>query len=55
MTSCLKNGVDEPVRKAVQIKPYHLRFTPEECEDIRYYADHLLPEGSHYTGEVECR
>ena len=39
---------------SVHIKPYHLTFTPQECENIAYYAKALLEENMPYVGQKEC-
>ena len=39
---------------SVHIKPYHLTFTPQECENITYYAKALLEENMPYVGQKEC-
>ena len=42
------------VGDSVHIKPYHLTFTPQECENIAYYAKVLLDENMSYVGQKEC-
>ncbi len=40
--------------KQVYISSYRLRFTPQECADITYYADKLVDTSLPYTGKEEC-
>ena len=42
------------VSDSVHIKPYRLTFTPQECENIAYYAKALLDENMAYVGKKEC-
>lgn len=36
------------------IKPYHLTFTPQECETILYYAPDLVDTNLPFVGKEEC-
>ncbi len=36
------------------IKPYHLTFTPQECEDLLYYAGFLVDMHLPFRGKREC-
>lgn len=38
----------------IQIKPYRLSFTEQECEVIRYYAPSLVDINQSYVGKTEC-
>lgn len=55
--SCLKTCQTDPrteVVGKVQIKPYRLRFTPKECEDLMYYASFLVDNNRPFVGRQEC-
>ncbi|MBO7244926.1 MAG: hypothetical protein J6V53_06595 [Alphaproteobacteria bacterium] len=45
----------EGAKETVRIKPYHITYTPKECEFISYYAEKLLPVGADYKGKEECK
>lgn len=38
----------------VKIKPYHLSFTEQECDVIRYYAPALVDVNKPYVGKEKC-
>lgn len=40
---------------SVRIQPYHLTFTPGECEAIAYYAPALVDVNLPYVGKKECQ
>lgn len=46
--SGLLNGED------IQIKPYRLSFSPNECQDLMYYAPSLVDTSLPYVGKYEC-
>lgn len=50
---CLGKGTTQ-TRRPVSIKPYRFTFTPQECREIRYYAEKLLDTTQPYTGKAEC-
>lgn len=55
--SCLKACQTDPEMEVVgkvKIKPYRLRFTPEECSDLTYYASFLIDKDKPYVGRQEC-
>lgn len=39
----------------VKIKPYHITFTPNECDTIAYYAPSLVDVSLPYKGKEECQ
>ncbi len=39
----------------VKIKPYHLSFTPKECDTLMYYASHLVDTSKPFVGKEECQ
>ncbi|MGN1063011.1 MAG: hypothetical protein ACI4QM_01635 [Alphaproteobacteria bacterium] len=39
---------------AVRIKPYRLTFSPNECQDLMYYAPKLVDTSLPYVGKNEC-
>ncbi len=45
----------EGEKELVQIRPYHITYTPQECAFITHYAEKLLPAGSDYKGKEECQ
>ncbi len=45
----------EGVKETIQIKPYHITYTPQECLFLSYYAEKLLPVGADYVGKEECK
>ena len=45
----------EGVKETLQIKPYHITYTPQECLFLNYYAEKLLAEGADYVGKEECK
>lgn len=52
VTYCLQPQKITP--PSVHIMPYRLQFTPQECADITYYAEHLVDTSLPYTGKEEC-
>ena len=42
-------------RQPIRLRPYHLSFTPPECETIVYYAKRLMDTRLPYVGKVECQ
>lgn len=55
--SCLKACRTDPQTEVigkVHIKPYRLRFTPQECEDLMYYASFLVDANRPFVGRQEC-
>lgn len=42
-------------KSAVKVQPYHLTFTPQECELINYYAPQYVDVSLPYTGKEECK
>ena len=42
------------VRADVQIRPYRLTFTPQECQDLMYYAPQLVDTSRPFVGKKEC-
>ena len=51
---CLKYEPTEPMRKPINIRPYHLTFTKQECADIMYYAKRLVDTTKPFVGKEEC-
>ena len=45
----------EGVKETIQIKPYHITYTSQECLFLSYYAEKLLPVGADYVGKEECK
>lgn len=45
-----ETGQDENV----QIKPYRITFTPQECRDIMYYAKALVDTSKPFVGKDQC-
>ncbi len=42
------------VRSDVHIRPYRLTFTPQECQDLMYYAPQLVDMTKPFVGQKEC-
>lgn len=38
----------------IQIKPYRITFTPNECQDIMYYAKALVDTSKPFIGKNQC-
>lgn len=38
----------------IEVKPYRFTFTPNECEDIYFYAAHLIGLDHDFVGKKEC-
>lgn len=51
--SGVRSGEGIPENK-LTIKPYLITFTPQECEDILYYAEKLVDTKRDYFGKKEC-
>ena len=62
---CEKNHIDENLTPeemqkrlmgdvGLTIQPYHLSFTPQECETLLYYAPDLVDVSLPFVGKKEC-
>ena len=51
---CESISVNGKPGEEVQVKPYRLTFTSQECQDIMYYAPLLVDISKPFTGKKEC-
>ena len=42
------------IQSDVHIRPYRLTFTPQECQDLMYYAPQLVDTSKPFVGQREC-
>lgn len=65
VTFCQKHHIQENLSPAdmytrasrndkLKVRPYHLTFTPQECEVIAYYAPQYVDVSLPYVGKEEC-
>ena len=45
---------EDGVQSDVHIRPYRLTFTPQECQDLMYYAPQLVDTTKPFVGQREC-
>ena len=51
---CESVAVDGAPGEEIHIKPYRLIFTPNECQDLLYYAPALVDVSKPFVGQKEC-
>ncbi len=64
---CLKNNIQDNlkpdemririggIKEKIKIKPYHITFTPNECQFLEHYADKFKKLDGPYVGKEECK
>ena len=52
---CLAYRDRHQEKQPIRLRPYHLSFTPPECETIAYYAKRLMDTRLPYVGKDECQ